>query len=816
MADARLTDLPAAGSLGDADLAPVVQGAGVTAETRRATMLQLRSAMHAERDLHVRDFGAVGNGTTDDVAPIQAAIDAAAAAGGGLVRLGARRYLIAAADLDVKANVTLTGGAVGGQREAASYASAPFALVVDPARTIRMRRGARLDGLAVLRRGLTPPTTVREAFAAVAAFAGTAVTVGSGIGASGGDGADTRIERLLIIGFDRAIVSDYNARVQIRDVLGDNRNGVFMSRAYDIARIHGVHFWPFVTGNLPGISLVSNSIANITSSGGLIRVTTSAAHQLATGDLVNLTAVGGVPNANGRFAVTVISSTVVDLQGSSFAGAFTSGGLLHIWSNRRTGRAFVISDTDVGEMVDCFAYGYDVGFEFGTATQAPQAINCSVDNNNAVVDPVPIGLLIKGTAFRTKWIGGFMSSQGTTVRVETSSAEQHHIVGCVVNGGNQKTLDIASGALTVEACDITAGASITGVGNNCVLNIQDAAQNLTLIGNDMRSATFSAQSDAALQKVTLIGNRSASTAATRIGGGMIEFSTLPSVAAGPTRRMDIASDGVLTLRRRSTSLGARMNFSNIADSATNFIAIGAGPNLAIGGDSGLNPNGGLDLGAAGNATLPFSLQLRRISTTPANGDRLGQLQFNGLNSGAAEVTFARFSAFSDTVTAGAEAGSVSFETRQGSTLTERFRLSASGTLTLGGPLVLAADPAAAMQATTKQYVDGQFTERRLPSVVFAVATAITHAAHNARMLVANSGATLSVDWTATGDGFSCLIFNRTGADLGFTLTGFTSNTAPSNGDGLTRVKAGGIASLFCFSPDGGATKLCHLTGAAAA
>jgi len=816
MADARLSDLPVAGSLGDSDLAAVVQGTGATAETRRATMVQLRSAMQAERDLHVRDFGAVGNGTSDDVVAIQAAIDAAAAAGGGIVRLGAKRYLIAAADLNVKPYVTLAGGSVGGQREAANYTAAPFALIVDPARTIRMRRGSRLEGLAVLRRGLTAPTTLRGALTAIAAFAGTAVTVGDGTGTAGGDGADTRIERLLIVGFDRAIASDYSNRLQIRDVLGDNRNGVSIGHAYDIVRVHGVHFWPFVTGNLSNISLVSRSITGVANNGGgLIRVTTAVAHDLATGDLVNLTAVGGVPNANGRFTVTVVSTTVVDLQGSSFAGAYTSGGLLHIWSNRRTGRAFQVSNSDVGDFVDCFAYGYDVGFEFGTGAQAPQLVNCSVDNNAAVIDPVPVGLLITGNAFRTKWVGGFLSSQGTTVRVQSSSIDHHHMLGCVVNGGNVRTLDVVSGGLTLEGCDITSGPSITGSGTVCVLNIQDAAQNLTLIGNDMRPATFTAQSDAALQKIVTIGNRTSSLAA-RVGGGSVEFMTVPSAAAGLTRRMDIAADGAVTVRRRGTTLGARLNFANAADDAVSVISLGSDNTLAIGGDPTLNPNGGLDLGASGGATAPYTMRLRRISATPVNGDRLAQVQFNGLNSSAAEVTYARLSAYSDTVTTGAEAGSVSFETRQGASLTERFRISASGTLTLGGPLVLAADPAAAMQATTKQYVDGQFTERRLAAIAVATATAITYAAHNSRMLVANAGASLSVDWTATGDGFSCLIVNRTAADLGFTLTGFTSNTAPSNGDGLTKVKAGGIASLFCFSPDGGTTKLCHLAGSAAA
>jgi hypothetical protein len=58
---------------------------------------------------------------------------------------------------------------------------------------------------------------------------------------------------------------------------------------------------------------------------GLIRITV-ATGTLTTGQVVTITGVGGVTNANGTWTITVIDGTHIDLQGSTFAGVYTSGG----------------------------------------------------------------------------------------------------------------------------------------------------------------------------------------------------------------------------------------------------------------------------------------------------------------------------------------------------------------------------------------------------------------------------------------------------------------------------------------------------------
>lgn len=70
------------------------------------------------------------------------------------------------------------------------------------------------------------------------------------------------------------------------------------------------------------------TIASIADNGdNLIRVTTAAAHGLTTGDQIRQTRCG---SANGTFIVTVISSTVYDCQGSSFASGAVAGAALRL------------------------------------------------------------------------------------------------------------------------------------------------------------------------------------------------------------------------------------------------------------------------------------------------------------------------------------------------------------------------------------------------------------------------------------------------------------------------------------------------------
>jgi hypothetical protein len=812
MPNAKITELPAATALSDADIAPLVQGAAGLAETRRTTIAQMRGAMLADRPLHVRDYGAAGNGTNDDTAAIQAAIDVAFAQGGGVVLLGPRRYLVAAADLTVKNGVFLRGrNSSGGWRVNGDFSSVNHALLLSSARTIRVHRNGGLDGIAVLRQGLTAPTTLRQGLDAAAAFAGTAITVGDGSGGGGAaNGADTTLSGLLILGFHWGIYSDGNARLRVKDVLGDCRNGLYLGRAFDVCRITEVNWHPLITTSREW-SNTRIAIGNVTDNGaGLFRITLASAHSLQTGDLMNLAELreSGAPGLYGRWTVAVVDATRIDLTGSTYTAGWNSGGAAYIQPNRRLGTGFTVTSADMSAFQNCFEYGHEIGFDVQSGAHACGFFNIGVDGWVDAADPTTVGIRISGTAQRNKFVGGFLSSKGVAIQLAATGNEQHEVIGVDVTGGARRIAEVLDGQVSFIGCDFTGG---PGTGNTTIasIHIGEAAGNVIVSGCDTTPVTYTADSAAAMRRLILSANRTSNGTTNRLAAGRVEIASVSANAAIETR-LSADTDGAVNIHRRDSANGAQLRLYNAADQpAASFTVSGTDVNFA--GDSG---NVSLSLGAAG-MTQPQTLKLRRISVSPAANDRLAVLEASGQNSAGNEQSFARIATVAEVVTSGAEAGALVFETRSAGAVAERFRISSTGTATLTGPLVLPGNPTANLQAATKQYVDGQFTERRLATVLLAAATTVTYAAHNARMLIANSGATLALTWAGTGENFSCVVVNRTGADLALSLSGFTVNTAPTNADGFTKLRAGGVASLLVYSPDGGTTKVCHLSGAGA-
>jgi hypothetical protein len=332
-----------------------------------------------------------------------------------------------------------------------------------------------------------------------------------------------------------------------------------------------------------------------------------------------------------------------------------------------------------------------------------------------------------------------------------------------------------------------------------------------ITGCDTKSTTYAGETPAALQRLVLAANRVTSNTA-RLAGGSVDLAAVDSTGA-IVPRLTARFDGPVAIHRMSSSAGANLRMlSNTDTSAINLTV--SGNHLLLQGDSATNPNPHFIFGGNG-MTAPLTMRLRRVSAAPVAADQVSVLEMLGRNSAASDTIYARIVGVSDAVAAGSEAGAISFETRQGATLAQRMRIGPDGAVSIGGPLTLAGDPAAALEAAPRQYVDAQFTARRAETVPTAAATPLTHAAHNARTVIGNTGTTLSIDWAASGAGFRCTVVNRTAANLPIAMTGFTGTT-PAHPDGHTRIRAGGLAELFAYSPDGGTTRVLHLSGQTAA
>jgi len=94
---------------------------------------------------------------------------------------------------------------------------------------------------------------------------------------------------------------------------------------------------------------------------GLIRITTSTAHGLTTGNLVTIKSVGGTTEANNTdantaWAVTVYDTTNFDLDGSAFVNAWTSGGT--VYKVTSVGGVAAANGTEIGEFAVTYL-GYD-------------------------------------------------------------------------------------------------------------------------------------------------------------------------------------------------------------------------------------------------------------------------------------------------------------------------------------------------------------------------------------------------------------------------------------------------------------------------
>lgn len=242
MPDAKISELPLATALGDADIAPLVQTSGATSTTRRASVAQLRDAVLAERGAHVRDYGAKGDGITNDAPAIQAAVNDLKAKGGGTLFFGPRVYRIASAVVLDGATVRLQGA---GFTEGPSPGQGTWLRITTTGFTPFTFTGVNSRGAGI--RDIAVQQT--HAAAQVPGWAPTdydfVFRVTDCLG-----GID--FDNVFLSNVNRGIHCRNSGRLDIRRLRGQIfTTGIEIDECLDIPRIHSVHFWTFWTSSIP-------------------------------------------------------------------------------------------------------------------------------------------------------------------------------------------------------------------------------------------------------------------------------------------------------------------------------------------------------------------------------------------------------------------------------------------------------------------------------------------------------------------------------------------------------------------------------------
>lgn len=176
-------------------------------------------------------FGAAGNGTTDDSAAIALA-DAYAVANNRYVVATGRYLILSGATL----SASWQGVLVPVERQDHQLTKYNSSFIVPSTQTVRLGYGAQVSNMGFLKQGLTTGTDEANALTQIAAFAGTAITAA---------GDDIRIVNCLAVGFNLFAELNGFARPWVYGCFFDCAAGIELTLCNDIAHLISNEAFPF-------------------------------------------------------------------------------------------------------------------------------------------------------------------------------------------------------------------------------------------------------------------------------------------------------------------------------------------------------------------------------------------------------------------------------------------------------------------------------------------------------------------------------------------------------------------------------------------
>ncbi len=272
--------------------------------------------------------------------------------------------------------------------------------------------------------------------------------------------------------FQGVRTTNYFSEIHVGDPLGtgDPSQALFNANTDGSVTI-GQHGWLDVLDPYDGdaawigtqydTQAVTGAIASPTTP--LIRLTVTG-HTLATGDVVRVLDVGGVPNATGIRTVTKINANTIDLQSTVFVGTYTSGGtvdrLMHVTGAVNNGSGLI--------RLTVTAHAYESGDKVNVATVG----GVTAATGQWIITVITANTFdLVGSTF-----AGTYTSGGTCLRYFAGGLFQTIAVG--PSFVNYKLRAFADGTLKIKDAEII----LTGAGG--VITFDPSIPAITVADND--------------------------------------------------------------------------------------------------------------------------------------------------------------------------------------------------------------------------------------------------------------------------------------------------------------------------------------------